>query len=188
MLYPRGANVGFWMASQCPSSPWSPSWDPLTFVTLQWSHNGQHGVSYHRRLYCLHNRLFRRRSKQTSKLCLTGLCEVIGEIPVPRASNAENVSIWWRHHELDRPAVASVLTIFDNGVDVMRKAGPCITNVFATCRVNSSQLYRSFQRKLRSHWLKFLRHVAITLVIQGPGLQLPVTSESRWMIEHISMV
>ena len=47
--------------------------------------------------------------------------------------------------------------------------GPCITNVFATCRKNFSQWHRSFQRKLRSHWLKFLRHVAITLVIQGPG-------------------
>ena len=48
--------------------------------------------------------------------------------------------------------------------------GPCITNVFATRRKNFSQWHRSFQRKLRSHWLKFLRHVAKTLVIQGPGL------------------
>ena len=47
--------------------------------------------------------------------------------------------------------------------------GPCITNVFATRHKNSSQWQRSFQRKLRPHWLKFLRHVAITLVIQGPG-------------------
>ena len=47
--------------------------------------------------------------------------------------------------------------------------GPCITNVFATRRKNFSQWHRSFQRKLLSHWLKFLRHVAITLVIQGPG-------------------
>ena len=47
--------------------------------------------------------------------------------------------------------------------------GPCITNVFATCRKNFSQWHRSFQRKLRSHWLKFLRHVATMLVIQGPG-------------------
>ena len=46
--------------------------------------------------------------------------------------------------------------------------GPCITNVFATRRKNFSQWYRSFQRKLLSHWLKFLQHVAITLVIQGP--------------------
>ena len=48
--------------------------------------------------------------------------------------------------------------------------GPCITNVFATRRKNFSQWHRSFQRKLLSHWLKFLRHVAITLVIQGPGI------------------
>ena len=41
-------------------------------------------------------------------------------------------------------------------------AGPCITNVFVACRKNFSQWHRSFQRK-------FLRHVAITLVIQGPG-------------------
>ena len=47
--------------------------------------------------------------------------------------------------------------------------GPCITNVFATRRKNFSQWHRGFQRKLLSHWLKFLRHVAITLVIQGPG-------------------
>ena len=49
---------------------------------------------------------------------------------------------------------------------------PCITNVFATRRNNFSQWYRSFQRKLLSHWLKFLRHVAITLVIQGPEPQM----------------
>ena len=46
-------------------------------------------------------RLFRRRSKKTSKLCITGLCKgnspVTGEFPSQRASDAENVSIWWRH-------------------------------------------------------------------------------------------
>ena len=57
----------------------------------------------------------------------------------------------------------------------LRITGPCITNVFATRRKNFSQWYRSFQRKLLSHWLKFLRHVAITLVIQGPG---PLWGES----------
>ena len=48
-------------------------------------------------------RLFRRRSKKTSKLLVTGLCAgnspVTGEFPPQKASNAENVSIWWRHHE-----------------------------------------------------------------------------------------
>ena len=44
----------------------------------------------------------RRISKKTSKLRVTGLrvgnSPVIGEFPAQRASNAENVSIWWRHH------------------------------------------------------------------------------------------
>ena len=46
-----------------------------------------------------------RRSKKTSKLRVTGhLCEeftVPGEFPAQMASNAENVPIWWRHHEID---------------------------------------------------------------------------------------
>ena len=41
--------------------------------------------------------------KKTSKLRVNGLCEgnspVTGEFPAQRASNAENVSIWWRHHD-----------------------------------------------------------------------------------------
>ena len=49
-------------------------------------------------------------------------------------------------------------------------SGPCITNVIATCRKNFSQWESSFLWKLRCHWLKFLRRVAKTLVIQGPAL------------------
>ena len=39
--------------------------------------------------------LFRRRSKKTSKRRVTGLCEGNSQM----VSNAENLSIWWRHHE-----------------------------------------------------------------------------------------
>ena len=49
------------------------------------------------------NRLFRGRSKKTSKLRVTGFCvgNSLGPVNFPqRASNAENVSIWWRHHVL----------------------------------------------------------------------------------------
>ena len=60
----------------------------------------------HQRLYCLHKRLFRRRSKITSKLRVTGLCAGnspgTGEFPAQKASNEENVSIWWRHHDTDK--------------------------------------------------------------------------------------
>ena len=58
----------------------------------------------HRRLKSPASRLFTQpfRWKKTSKLRVTGLCEwnspVTGEFPAQRASNAENVSIWWRHH------------------------------------------------------------------------------------------
>ena len=44
-------------------------------MILQWRHNECDGIWNHQRLDCLLNRLFRRRSKKTSKLHLTGLCE-----------------------------------------------------------------------------------------------------------------
>ena len=70
--------------------------------SLQWRYNGHEGVSNHQPHHCLLNRLYRHKSKKTSKLRVTGLCEgnspVTGEFPVQMASNAENVSIWWRHH------------------------------------------------------------------------------------------
>ena len=75
---------------------------------LQWRYNEHNGVSNHRPYDCLLNRLFRCRSKKTQKLCVIGLCDgnspVTGELHAQRASNAENVSIWWRHHEcLEEP-------------------------------------------------------------------------------------
>ena len=73
--------------------------------TLQWRHNGRDSVSNHQPHDCLLNRLFRRRSKKTSKFRVTGICARnspgTGEFPAQMASNAENVSIWWRHHERD---------------------------------------------------------------------------------------
>ena len=43
--------------------------------TLQWRHNERDGVSNHQPRHCLLNRLFRHRSKQTSKLHVTGVWE-----------------------------------------------------------------------------------------------------------------
>ena len=71
---------------------------------LQWRHNEQDSVSNHQPHDCFLDRLFRRRSKKTSKLRVTGLCAGnspgTGEFPAQMASNAESVSILWRHHEL----------------------------------------------------------------------------------------
>ena len=75
-------------------------------LSLKWRHNGRDSVSNHQPHDCLLNHLFRRRSKKTSKLRVTGLCAGnspgTGEFPAQMASYAENVSIWWRHHDQDR--------------------------------------------------------------------------------------
>ena len=75
---------------------------PMGHGPLQWRHNGRDCVSNHQPRDCLLNRLFRGRSKKTSQLHVTGLCAGnspgTGEFSAQMASNAENASIWWRHH------------------------------------------------------------------------------------------
>ena len=70
---------------QGTTKPWISSWDVLYQRALQWHHNGRNSVSNHQPHYCLPNRLFRRRSKKTSKLRVTGLCAenwpVTGKFP-----------------------------------------------------------------------------------------------------------
>ena len=67
--------------------------------SLQWRHNDHDGVSNHQTHGC-YTQPFR--PKKISKLRVNGLCAgnspVTGEFPAQRASNTENVSIWWRHH------------------------------------------------------------------------------------------
>ena len=60
---------------------WFNTFGPEQNVSLQWRHNGRHSVSNHQPHDCFLNRLFRRRSKKTSKLCVTGLCA--GNSPGP---------------------------------------------------------------------------------------------------------
>ena len=55
---------------------------PRTIIkSLRWRHNDHDSVSNHQPHGCLLNRLFRRRSKKTSKLRVTGLC--VGNSPGP---------------------------------------------------------------------------------------------------------
>ena len=62
--------------------------------SLQWRHNERDCVSNYQLHDCLLSSLLGRRSKKTSKFQVTGLCAGNS----PRTSNAENASIWWRHH------------------------------------------------------------------------------------------
>ena len=55
---------------------------PLHGKTLQWGHNERDGVSNHQPYNCLLKRIFRRRSKKTSKLNVTGFVKGIHRWPV----------------------------------------------------------------------------------------------------------
>ena len=114
-----------WLCQQCClSTYWSlediiP--EDVLRCTLEWRHNGLDGVSNHQPHHCLRNRLFRSRSKKTSELRVPGLCEgnspVTGEFPAHMASNAENVSIWWRHHAMSNSCETALLLMPPNTFD-----------------------------------------------------------------------
>ena len=123
-----------------------------TFLwALHWCHDGRDGVSNHQPHDCLLNRLFRRRSKKTSKLRVTDLSvgnsPVTGEFPAQMAGSAENVSILWRHHG-------------DNAL--MQEAREMITSVeFAKC-TKFLQIYivpLGILLMIKQHFSKWLRAI-----------------------------
>ena len=80
--------------------------------SLQWRYNDCNGVLKHQPHDCLLNRLFKHKSKKTTKFRVTGLCAgnlpVTGEFTAQRASNTENVSIWWRHLAANEPNITVI--------------------------------------------------------------------------------
>ena len=88
-----GFKVWFWRISNIAQS-------------LQWRHNGVDGVSNHQPHDCLLYRLFsgnQRKYQSSASLAFAGNSLETGEFPAQMASNAENVSIWWRHHNIAQP-------------------------------------------------------------------------------------
>ena len=71
--------VFFWSSMLFVRTSWFVIWNMRH--TLQWHHNEHDCVSDHQPHDCLLNRLFRRRSKKTSKLRVTGPC--VGTSPGP---------------------------------------------------------------------------------------------------------
>ena len=114
--------------------------------TLQWRHYERDGIWNNRRIDFLPNRLFKRKSKKTSKLRVTGLCERnppgSGGFPSHRASNAENVSIWWRHHDILQRLTILVF-LYRESFLISRQ---CRENCFKTkCEYELSNAKCSFQ-------------------------------------------
>ena len=71
--------------------------------SLKWRHNERDGVSNHQPHDCLLIFLFKAQIKENTKAPCHCLLwgEFTGDrwIPPQKASNAEDVSIWWRHHD-----------------------------------------------------------------------------------------
>ena len=102
--------------SQCPAVMIAKCPVKITFVTrimvshnrreikttLHWRHNDHDGVSNHQLHCCLLHRLkIKENIKAPRHWPLWGEFTGTGEFPAQRDSYAENVSIWWRHHETD---------------------------------------------------------------------------------------
>ena len=100
--YYWASSIKWLKSNKYDSMPYMRGRYRLAAASSQWRHNGRDSVSNHQPHDCLLKRFFRRRSKKTSKLRVSCLCvdnsPVTGEFPAQMASNAVNVSIWWRHH------------------------------------------------------------------------------------------
>ena len=68
------------------------------WIKSRWRHNGHDSVSNHQPHDCLLNRLFRRRSKKTSKLRVTGLC--VGNSPGP-VNSPHKWPVTWKMFPFD---------------------------------------------------------------------------------------
>ena len=81
----NNSNINVWKPEACIDDTHPSLFHGVAIAALQWRHDERDSVSIHLHHDCLLIRLFRRRSKKTSKLCVTGLCAgnspVTGEFP-----------------------------------------------------------------------------------------------------------
>ena len=116
----------------------------------------------------------RHRSKKTSKLRVTGLCArnspETGEFPAQRASNAENVSIWWRHHETAGLSIKTIvmtsshrdafnITVILRGESTVHQWIPLthwgrdkMAGIFQKTVPNAFSLMKMYEFRLKIHW------------------------------------
>ena len=122
------------------------------FASLQWRHNGRDSVSNHQPHDCLLNCLFRRRWKKTSKLRVTGLfvgnSPLAREFPAQMASSAENVFIWWRHHDGTCNSAHTLQSLLQQMKQCMQQLGEIMLAVNNTWDVKCSIIsMNEFQKR-----------------------------------------
>ena len=149
------------------------------FRSLQWRHNDHDGISNHQPHVCLLNHLFRRRSKKTSKLRVTGLC--VGNSPGPVNSRTKgqlrgkcfhlmtsscngswpvcHQAIMWPKTEL-----LSVELPGKNLCDILTHWGrDKMAAVSQTTLSNAFSWMKMFEFWLKFHWSLFLK-VQLTII------------------------
>ena len=140
-------------------------------VPLRWRHNEQDGVSNHQPYHLFTQPFGKTQIKENTKAprCWP-LCEKFtgtGEFPAQMASNAENISIWWRHH---------VWIIVDNSwainIDMM-----IITMIVYQMKNKNHNMYQITIRPktaiwiedLFSCWIVFLQAMLSPSIAKHPG-------------------
>ena len=144
----------FHLHSKSVEYPRRSKFIPDRFVSLQWRHNGRDSFSNHQSHDCLLNRLLRRRSKKTLNLRVSGLCAGIspgtGEFPAQMATNAKNVSIWWRHHVCHYSTAIAPHAKFCSNQDLEMR------ETYNTRKILTITTDKGWRRKLTKSWFWWL--------------------------------
>ena len=98
----RLTSLALWQSNVCPSASKATLMNmDKYFMWIHYERLRNHNKAKHNKTVCIFLGIYCR-SKKTSMLRVTGPCAgnspVTGEFPAQRASNEENVSIWWHHH------------------------------------------------------------------------------------------
>ena len=101
-------------------------------------------------LMIVYSTVYSAADKKTSKLRVTGLCAgnspVIGEFPAQMASNAENISLWWRHHGLSLLGGTILATFW---IDFIRQSIKLVD--FIVCHVFPTAIKLMEKQQKRLH-------------------------------------
>ena len=151
----------------------------MLWYWLHWRHNGHDSVPNHQPHDCLLNRLFGRRSKTTPKLRVSGLCAGnspgTSEFPAQMASNAENVSIWWRHH--DYRSLMAVRQI------------PRLKGGLCSEQAESTEWHRSLEKhlaRLRDYTIPCVDLQHLMLFCEKKSVLLKNSTCRRWVVVYCS--
>ena len=126
------------------------------YSSLQWRHNELDGVSNHQPHGCL----IKENIKAPRHWPLCGEFTGTGEFPAQRASYAENVSIWWRHHVWHSNHIESILHVTCYGLSAP---------IHLPIGQQPYSLYRNAmsakRQKVTSVWALFLVTVFLELLL-----------------------